>query len=158
MGGRHEARQLAVQFLFQRDFNRGDLETALQDFWQDKKAGPKARQFTEDLIRGVEQHMAEIDERITKYAEHWDLKRMGAVDRNVIRVGLYEMMFRRDIPPVVSINEAVEIAKELSGLESGRFANGILDRACKDIDRPARAVFRDKAAWHREEKQRGHVD
>ncbi|MFH0953667.1 MAG: transcription antitermination factor NusB [Verrucomicrobiota bacterium] len=151
MGGRHESRQWAVQFLFQRDFNRGDLEPALEDFWQDKKPGPKARQFTEELISGVEQNIQEIDARIKGYAEHWDLKRMGAVDRNVIRVGLYEMMFRPDIPPVVSINEAVEIAKELSGVESGRFVNGILDRACKDLDRPARAATRGKTAHPRED-------
>ena len=151
MGGRHEAREWAVQFLFQRDFNRGDLETALEDFWHDNKASPKAAQFTEDLVRGVELHIQEIDARITKYAEHWDLKRMGAVDRNVIRVGLYEMMFRPDIPPVVSINEAVEIAKELSGLESGKFVNGILDRACKELDRPARTVVRGQPPREREE-------
>ncbi len=138
MGGRHESRIWAVQFLFQRDFNRGETAAALKDFWHGKKANPKAREFTEELIRGVEEHIQEIDARIKQYAEHWDMKRMGGVDRNVMRVALYEMMCRPDIPPVVSINEAVEIAKDLSSLESGKFVNGILDRACKDLDRPAR--------------------
>lgn len=158
MGGRHEARQWAVQFLFQRDFNRGDIAEALQEFWQDKTPDAKSRQFTEELVRGVEDHVKDLDQRIAGYAQHWDVKRMGAVDRNVIRVGLYEMMFRPDIPPVVSINEAVEIAKDLSGLESGKFVNGILDRACKDLDRPARAAAQGKVGRGEEEPKRGHVD
>lgn len=138
MTKRHEARLWAVQFLFQRDFNHGDLEQALEDFWSERKAGPKARAFAEQLIRGVESHRDELDARIQQYAENWDLKRMGAVDRNAMRVALYEMLYCPDIPPVVSINEAVEIAKELSGRESGRFVNGILDRALKDLNRPSR--------------------
>jgi N utilization substance protein B len=77
---------------------------------------------------------------LQRYAENWDLKRMGAVDRNVMRVALFEMLHRTDIPPVVSINEAVDLAKELSSDESGRFVNGILDRARRDISRPARAA------------------
>lgn len=145
MGGRHEARQWAVQFLFQRDFNAGEIESALGEFWQDKKPGDKARLFAEELIRGVEAKKDDLDKLIRKYAEHWDVKRMGAVDRNVMRVALYEMTHRPDIPPVVSINEAVEIAKDLSGVESGKFVNGILDRACKEQDRPARAVVSNRS-------------
>jgi transcription antitermination protein NusB len=140
MGGRHEARLWAVQLLFQRDFNKGEVDKALAEFWLDKKATPKAQQFTEELVRGVEANAVELDDLIRKYAEHWDVKRMGAVDRNVMRVALYEMTRRSDIPPVVSINEAVEIAKDLSGVESGKFVNGILDRACKELDRPSRAA------------------
>lgn len=151
MGGRHEARQWAVQFLFQRDFNAGDIESALAEFWQDKKSGDKARLFAEELIKGVESKKEELDRLIRNYAEHWDVKRMGAVDRNVMRVALYEMIHRPDIPPVVSINEAVEIAKDLSGVESGKFVNGILDRACKEQDRPARAVASGGSAETKEE-------
>ncbi len=138
MGIRHESREWAVQFLFQRDFNRGELDAALAEFWNEKKANPKSRAFTEELVKGVEAHLSEIDGLIRTYAEHWDVKRMGAVDRNVMRVALFEMVHRPDIPPVVSINEAVEIAKDLSGIESGKFVNGILDRACKELKRPAR--------------------
>ena len=152
MGGRHEARQWAVQFLFQRDFNEGDIESALAEFWRDKDSGDKARGFAEELIRGVEGRKDELDKLIRKYAEHWDVKRMGAVDRNVMRVALYEMTQRPDIPPVVSINEAVEIAKDLSGVESGTFVNGILDRACKEQDRPARAAASGRSAAAKEGK------
>lgn len=139
MSARHQARVLAVQFLFQRDFNPGDLAEALADFWEGRTAAAAVRAFAEELIRGVETHRAELDERLRAYAEHWDLERMGAVDRNIMRVALYEMRRRADIPPVVSINEAVELAKEFSGLESGKFVNGILDRAARDVRRPPRA-------------------
>lgn len=152
MGGRHEARQWAVQFLFQRDFNRGDIEAALAEFWLDKKSGEKARLFAEELIQGVESKKEELDSLIRKYAEHWDVKRMGAVDRNVMRVALFEMTYRPDIPPVVSINEAVEIAKDLSGVESGKFVNGILDRVRKEQDRPDRAVAPGIASETKEEE------
>ncbi len=140
MKGRREARLWAVQFLFQRDFNNGDLELALDDFWAERPTEPRYKAFTEDVIRGVEQHRAEIDAKLRVYAKNWDLHRMGAVDRNVMRVAMYEMLFRNDVPPVVSINEAIELAKDLSGEESGRFVNGILDRASRDLDRPARAA------------------
>lgn len=138
MAMRRHAREWAVQFLFQRDFNAADLDCALADFWSEKQANPKLRQFTEDLIRGVMDHLADLDAKIRAYAEHWDVKRMNAVDRNVIRLALYEMLYRPDIPPIVSINEAVEIAKAFSSLESGRFVNGILDRARKDLSRSSR--------------------
>jgi N utilization substance protein B len=138
MAMRHHAREWAVQFLFQRDFNTEDLERALSDFWSEKKADPKLRQFAENLIRGVLENLAGLDAKIGACAEHWDMKRMNAVDRNVIRLALYEMLYREDIPPVVSINEAVEIAKSFSSQESGRFVNGILDRARKDLTRSSR--------------------
>lgn len=143
MNGRRDGRLLAVQFLFQRDFNAGDLDPALALFFEIRSVGPKVRKFTEEIIRGVEQHLWELDEKLSQYAEHWDLKRMAGVDRNVMRVALFEMLYRREIPPVVSINEAVETAKQFGGLEAGRFVNGILDRARKDINRPARSALPD---------------
>jgi N utilization substance protein B len=138
--GRHESRMWAVQFLFQRDINHGDIAEALEVFWQERKPGPSLQQFAEELIHGVEAKKVELDTMIRKYAEHWDIARMGGVDRNVMRVAVYEMLYRDDIPPVVSINEAVELAKELSSEESGKFVNGILDHAAKELGRPARTV------------------
>ncbi|MCX7007500.1 MAG: transcription antitermination factor NusB, partial [Kiritimatiellaeota bacterium] len=120
------------------------LEAAFADFWPERKANANARIFCEALIRGVELYRDEIDERLRKYAANWSLERMGAVDRNIMRVALFEMMFCKDIPPVVSINEAVDLAKELSGRESGKFVNGILDRARQDVDRPARVSAKKK--------------
>ena len=140
MTGRRQARELAMQFLFQRDFNQGELDPDLVQFWKDRKASAQTRGFAEELIRGVELRLPELDRRLAAYAENWDVRRMGAVDRAVMRVCLYEMLFCTDIPPVVSINEAVDIARDFSGGESGRFVNGILDRARKDLDRPARTA------------------
>ena len=139
MSTRHEGRMRAVQFLFQRDFNNTELDEAIEQFWRGSKASAKARAYVESLIRGVEANRAEIDAQLQKFAANWDVKRMGAVDRNVMRLSIYEMMRCPDVPPVVSINEAVDLAKELSSEESGRFVNGVLDRARKELERAGRA-------------------
>ena len=166
MGIRHEAREWALQFLFQSEFNRAEsLDEGFKLFWQhldaddpapatlEKTPPPpppaptntkedrmraKARMFAEELARGVIAHHPEIDPLIAKHAENWEIDRMGTVDRNAMRIAVYEMLYRNDIPPVVSINEAVELAKSYSSIESGKFVNGILDRIRKGIDRPAR--------------------
>lgn len=138
MTTRRFGREWAVQFLFQHDFNAGNTEQALDDFWALQKVAAPARPFATELIQGVLSHLAELDQRIQAYAEHWELKRLNAVDRNVMRVALFEMLFRPDIPPVVSINEAVDLAKRFSSNESGKFVNGILDRARQDLSRPSR--------------------
>ncbi len=85
-------------------------------------------------------HQAVVDEKISKYTEHWELSRIAAVDRNILRLAIFEMLCREDIPPVVSINEAVEIAKKFSTRESGAFVNGILDKIKFDLPRPARTA------------------
>ena len=138
MTKRRSAREWAVQFLFQNDFNPGNIEQALPGFWEGKNPDSKSKQFVEDIVHGVISHIQQIDELIQSYAEHWEIKRMNAVDRNVIRMALFEMLFRTDIPPIVSINEAVDIAKDFSSIESGKFVNGILDRALRDLRRPSR--------------------
>ena len=96
------------------------------------------REFAQPLIEGMGAHLPEIDERIKRYCENYNLNRISAVDRNVLRLAIYEMLYRDDIPPVVSINEAIELAKTFGGAESGGFVNGILDRVRKDLTRPAR--------------------
>jgi len=83
-------------------------------------------------------HLQEIDERIRRYCENYEFHRISAVDRNVLRLAIYEMLYRDDIPPVVSINEGIELAKAFGGAESGRFVNGILDRVKNDLTRPLR--------------------
>jgi N utilization substance protein B len=140
MSSRHDSRVWATQILFQFDFNNIELDMALTEFWNQQSADDASRTFTEKLVRGVREHLTELDQKIQQYAENWDLKRMGAVDRNVMRMGMYEMFYCEDIPPVVSINEAVDIAKSFGSQESGKFVNGILDRARKDLDRPARSA------------------
>ena len=96
------------------------------------------QQFARPLIEGIVAHLPEIDERIRHYCENYEVRRISAVDRNVLRLGIYELLYRDDIPPVVSINEAIELAKEFGGPDSGRFVNGILDRVKDDLSRPLR--------------------
>ena len=125
--------------LFQLDLNQAaSIDIAIKRFWDDKQADPAMMKFAEELVRGVRSNLSEIDETVGKYADNWHMDRMAAVDRNVIRMAVYEMLYCKDIPPVVSINEAVDLAKYFGSKESGRFVNGILDRIRKDIDRPSR--------------------
>lgn len=139
MGKRRDARQLAVQFLYQHDLHPAeDRERALREFWELTERDEKIRAHTESLIQGVLEHRADIDEKIVSYAQNWDLQRMAIVDRNVLRLALFEMHYRDDIPPVASINEAIEIAKNLSTTDSGKFVNGILDRAKNDLKKSLR--------------------
>jgi N utilization substance protein B len=165
MGQRREARERAVQFLFQHDLNPPEnLEEALEHFWISQRtpdiAGEKAgatwgqkvplpppsaeelatRLFADKLIRGVLEHRADLDQRIQEQAQNWDLHRMAVVDRNVLRLAIYEMLYRDDIPPIVSINEAVDVAKKYSTQDSGKFVNGILDKIKGQLARPARVV------------------
>jgi transcription antitermination protein NusB len=140
MAVRRQARECAVQLLFQLDMNpNNDLTATFKAFWDmnDRVNDPRIRGFAEALVRGTREHLAAIDSTIKKSAEHWDIKRMGVIDRNVMRLSIYEMLFCPDIPPAVSINEAVDIAKYFSCRESGRFVNGILDRIRKDIKKEA---------------------
>ena len=138
VNGRRETREWIMQFLFQLDFNPEPMDIALKDFWEEKEPSEREKTYAEEIIKGVVQHKAELDERLSEYAKRWDSDRMGGVDRTVMRVALFEMLYREDVPPIVSIKEAVHFAKDFSSFQSGRFVNGVLDRIRKDIDRPAR--------------------
>src|SRR5437588_3110639 len=138
MGRRREARQAALQYHFWRDMQHGAGPERMEEFWEFLPTKPRVREFAQPLIEGMVAHLPEIDERIRRYCENYEFRRISAVDRNVLRLAIYEMLYRGDIPPVVSINEAIELAKTFGGAESGRFVNGILDRVRKDLDRPAR--------------------
>ena len=141
MTPRRTARIRAVQFLYQWGIRQQPpSREMLEDFWVLSPAGASARRFAEDLILGAIDHVSFLDERIEEYVENWQIERLAAVDRSILRVALYELFFRGEIPPVVSVNEAVELAKQLSSEESGRFVNGVLDRALRDVNRPLRAI------------------
>ena len=139
MGLRRDAREAAVQFLYQVDTHKpADVDKALEEFWRQNDAKQNVRDFANDLLRGTLEKKTEIDVKIASLADNWDFERLAVVDRNILRLALYEMLFRTEIPPVVSINEAIEIAKKFSTAESGKFVNGLLDRVKKDLLRPAR--------------------
>ncbi len=138
MGKRRNARQAAVQFYFWRDAHGGDAPEKMDEFWEFCPAKPSVREFAQPLIDGMVAHLPEIDERIARYCANYEFRRISPVDRNVLRLAIYEMLYRDDIPPVVSINEAIELAKTFGGPDSGRFVNGILDRVKDDLNRPLR--------------------
>ena len=142
VNGRRKTREWIIQFLFQLDFNPEPIEIAIKDFWEGKEPIEREKTYAEEIIKGVVQRKDELDDRLSQYAKRWDSERMGAVDRTVMRVALFEMLYRDDVPPVVSINEAVHFAKDFSSFQSGRFVNGVLDRIRKDIDRPARTTYK----------------
>ncbi len=126
---RRHAREYALQMLFQRDFIESNEE--LSTFWEGMDVDPEVMEFANLIARGTREHLEEIDEAIKASAEHWVLERMAAVDRNILRLGTYELLFGVDIPQAVAINEAIEIAKKFSTSESASFINGILDRISK---------------------------
>ncbi len=142
INGRRATREWIIQFLFHLDFNAEPVDIALKDFWAEKEPNEREKTYAEEIIKGVVQHKDELDDRLSQYAKRWDSERMGAVDRTVMRVALFEMLYREDVPPVVSINEAVHFAKDFSSFQSGRFVNGVLDRIRKEIDRPARTTYK----------------
>ena len=146
MGKRREGREAAVQFLYQFDVNRQPVDELLAAFWK-LRSGPgkaetsaKTRAFTEELVKGVTAHLDEIDAFISKFTANYELHRIAVVDRNILRVGIYEMQHCTDVPPVVCINEAIEVAKKFGSEESGRFVNGILDRVRANLPRDPRRV------------------
>jgi transcription antitermination protein NusB len=141
MSVRRISRECAAQFLYQHDacgLQQPELIKALENFWASRELVDPVKVFAEELIHGALLKKSEVDEKIKGYTENWDLDRIAKVDLCVLRVAVYEMLFRDDIPPVVSINEAIEIAKRFSTEDSGRFVNGILDRLRQDLMRPSR--------------------
>ncbi len=141
MGSRRESRELAVQFLYQLDSAHNfslPLPQALKQFWDMQEHNSAAQHFAEDLIRGILEHREAIDTKIKGHAKNWEFHRIAVVDRNILRLAIYELLFRDDIPPVVSINEAIELAKKFSTEDSSRFVNGVLDRVKIDLSRPLR--------------------
>jgi len=144
MGKRRIARQAALQYHFWRDLHRGAGPETIDEFWELCPPTARVREFAQPLIEGMLAHLPEIDHRIRRYCQNYDFHRISAVDRNVLRLAIFEMLYRDDIPPVVSINEAIELAKEFGGPDSGRFVNGILDRVKDDLSRPLREAARAK--------------
>ena len=119
--------------MFQIDFTEKMVgRRELDEFWSDKKENKEIREFAEELVKGTLEKLEDIDALIEKLAENWILGRMAAVDRNILRFAAFEILYRRDIPSAVTINEALEIAKKYSSSESAPFLNGVLDRLAKE--------------------------
>ncbi len=127
MGNRRKSRELAMQALFYIDMSQNDSNDLLERFCVNFNPSKKARPFFIKLVNGVVQEKSEIDSIIEKFSDNWKISRMSCVDRNIIRIAVYELLYCRDIPPKVSINEAIDVGKKFGTEVSGAFINGILD-------------------------------
>ena len=131
MGARRKARELALQMLFQHDMSGNGPDMIITTFEELQKSKPNTREFATKIFRGTVEHMPSIDEMIQNQAENWRLSRMAAVDRNIIRMSIYEFLHENDTPKLVIIDEAIEIAKKYGTQKSSQFINGILDGILK---------------------------
>ena len=128
MASRRRSRQRALQILFLWDARRQPVDEAINAYYDTlySEEHPEREQFVTDLVRGTVEHSAEVDEQITKHAEHWRIERMPAVDRNILRLAVYEMTWG-GTPAAVAIDEALELARKFSNEESVQYVNGVLD-------------------------------
>ena len=132
---RRLARQMALQLLFQQEFQAKNAEWQ-EAFWEEHPtASMTIRTFATSILDGVKEHQSEIDQLIQRFAVDWSISRMPVVDRNILRCAIYELFWESDIPAAVTINEAIELAKRFADDETQRFVNGILDHILRDEDR-----------------------
>jgi len=138
MASRRRARERALQIMFLWDSRKQSADDAIQAYYDGLYSEEKLERdpFVSELVRGTVEHLAEIDDRITRHAEHWRMERMPAVDRNILRVAVYEMT-RGGTPAPVSIDEALELARKFSGEESVQFVNGVLDAVRRETSQPS---------------------
>ena len=136
MGARRKARICALQMLFQYDVARPSVEELTGNYWEafGDDMGNVARDFSDNLARGAISHLDDIDKLIMRRAENWRIQRMAVVDRNILRLAIYEFLYEPDTPKTVVINEALEIARRFSTFEATQFINGILDAIKRDLE------------------------
>jgi len=132
MRKRTQSRECALKILYQAELTRREIHLAAEKFWGEfESIDEQVQVFASRLTLGIEENLQEIDDKISQHATNWQLKRMAVIDRNVLRLGVFELLYTTDIPPKVTINEAVELAKKYGDLESSKFVNGILDKIHK---------------------------
>jgi transcription antitermination factor NusB len=128
MKKRSRARELSLQFLYQYDLRGEEFFEEVRTFLRDEESDKATRDFALHLIRGTIEHLDEVNDLIREVAKNWDIERMAVIDRNVLRMATFELLYCTDIPPKVSINEAIELGKRYSTQNSGGFINGVLDK------------------------------
>jgi len=134
MGKRRKARESTLQILFQLEFDDSELEKSFESFWRERKASKEIKEYSRWLVEGIESHRERIDRLIQSVSENWRVARMAIVDRNVLRIAVFELLYEENIAPAIVINEAIEITKKYSSEEAATFVNGILDAARKKIE------------------------
>lgn len=136
---RRKARECLTQILYQYDLTgRRPDEKELELFWKENPANPSVRDFVAEALRGIFSNLEEIDRMLRESLENWEFERVSPVDRSILRMGIYEILYRDDIPAAVTMNEAIEIAKKFSSTESYSFINGILDNLRKKVGKRLR--------------------
>lgn len=136
---RRDGRVAALQYLYAWSLNPpADLEDDLRVFFEGRENPRDHYAFGEELIHGAIEHLAEIDAKIRNLAQNWDFERIAKIDLAILRLAIFEMLFRKDIPPIVSINEAIDLSKQFSNADAKRFINGILDKLKGDLGRDSR--------------------
>lgn len=135
MGIRHSGREAAIKVLYSMEFSGEEPEQAASNYWINHKASAKHREFTLKLVKGVFENRAEIDLAINKTSKSWPIGRMPEIDRNIIRLAVYELIGCNEVPKSVVINEAVELAKQYAGKESAAFINGVLGKIQEGVER-----------------------
>lgn len=136
MGRRHQARECALQLLFELEFNNTeDAATLIKEFWDYRKAQSQVKEYGSWLVQKCLENKDKIDSLIESVSRNWRLARMGAIDRNIIRLAACELLYEASLEPAVIINEAIEVAKKFGGENSAAFVNGILDALSKKISR-----------------------
>ena len=128
MSVRRRAREIALQVLYQLEISQGDPAEVLNLYWENFRPSPKAREFCQKLVEGVRRSQEKIDPFIEENSENWSLKRMAAVDRNILRLATFELLYCPEIPFKATLNEAIELGKKFGSEDSGAFINGILDK------------------------------
>jgi N utilization substance protein B len=132
MRKRTKSRECALQILYTIDISGDDPQDIIKIYWENHRELSPFKDFANTLVEGVSSYRKEIDELINTYAQNWKLSRMAVVDRNILRISTFELLYLNEIPPKVSINEAVNLAKKFSTADSGKFVNGILDKIHKE--------------------------
>lgn len=148
MGARTTGREAALQMLFALEAGGGSPERVITHYWRLTPGDPEGRDYADQLVRGVGESLANVDDTIRKASVNWRLERMARVDRNVLRLGAWELLYGKDVPRAVILDEAVELAKRFGSEDSGAFVNGVLDRIAEDLGR----IDRDRGATKKPEQ------
>ncbi len=135
MGQRRKAREHTLRILFQMEFEDSDPQEALSQYWQSRKIASEIKEYSTWLATGIATHQKKVDRLIQSVSEHWRISRMALIDRNILRMAVFELLYEDDIAPAIVINEAIEIARKYSGDEAATFVNGILDAVRKKLEK-----------------------
>ncbi|NOR54197.1 MAG: transcription antitermination factor NusB [Candidatus Aminicenantes bacterium] len=135
MGHRRKAREETLRILFQIEFEDAEFDTIVAQYWENREIHEEIKEYSTWLVSGIISHKGEIDDTIQSVSEHWRISRMALVDRNILRMAVFEILYEENIDTAVVINEAIEIARKYSGNEAAAFVNGILDGARKKLEK-----------------------